>query len=203
MENELIQRTAKVLTRKINCYTCKDGLELQKMELGMEILLINVSKIIIIYLLAILLGILGQTLIIHGAFMLTKRYSFGLHALNSTVCTVLSCCMFVFIPLLLSDMGISNPIVLTVFPVIISILYRYAPADTKARPIIGVKLRKQLKYKSIAFSTIAMAIALIVPNESLKLLMVLGAAYQSISILPITYKILKRSEKNYEMYECA
>ena len=203
MENEILRTAAKRLAGKMNRYTRKEGLELQKMELGMEIILINVSKLIIIYTLAAWLGVLWQTLTVHSAFILIKRYSFGLHALNSTVCTLISCLMFVVAPMMLNGVGISNVGVAAAFLVIISVLYRYAPADTKARPLIGTSLRALLKRKTVVCGLIVMAAALLVPNEAFKLLLVLGAAFQSISILPLTYKILKRSEKNYEAYECA
>ena len=201
MENKFTQKMAQHLVDSINVYARKEGLELQKMVLGMEILLLNISKLIIIYVLAYWCGILDKTFIIHASFALVKRYSFGLHALNSTVCTLVSCCLFVVIPLLISDVGIHNKIVIAIFPFIIFALYRYAPADTKARPLIGTMLRKSLKKKAVVCGVVVMAIALLIPNESIKLLLVLGAVYQSIFILPLTYKILKRSERNYEEYE--
>ena len=202
MENGLIHTVAKILVDKMNHYSGKEGLELQKLEFGMEILLINISKLVFIYLLAALLGVLGQTLIVHCSFVLVKRYSFGLHALNSTVCTVVSCCMFVITPLLLAGYGVGNNFVVVIFIVVIFILYCYAPADTKARPLIGSKLRKNLKLKAVISGAIVMIVALLVPSDSAKLLLSIGAAYQSVSILPLTYKILRRSEKNYEKYEC-
>ena len=82
MENELIRKTAVNLAANMNRYICKEGIELRKMELGLEIFLVNVSKLIIIYALAIFLGVVWQTLVVQGAFAILKRYSFGLHALR-------------------------------------------------------------------------------------------------------------------------
>lgn len=201
MENKLINKTTYYLAYKLNTYTNKDGLELQKMKLGIEIFLINVSKLIIIYLLSALLDIVQSTLFVHSAFILVKRYSFGLHALNSTVCTLVSVCMFVFIPFILSGVGIGNHIVLPIHFAILFFLYLYAPADTKARPIVGLKNRRLLKKKAFGCGVAVMLATLLIPSEPIKLLLTLGAIYQCMSILPITYKILKRSEKNYEHYE--
>lgn len=203
MENELIRSAAKALGSKINCYNHWQGKELRKLELGLEIFLINVSKIIIIYSLAALLGSLWQTLLVHCAFAVVKRYSFGLHALNSTVCTVVSCLVFVFVPILLSGLGLSNVGVVIVFGVVIFTLYMYAPADTKARPLIGKKLRETLKRKAVICGVGLMVTALLIPDESVKLLLAVGAIFQIVMILPFAYKILKRSGKNYENYECA
>ena len=201
MENKLIHQAAENLASRFNRYMGKEGLELQKLVLGLEIMIINVSKFIIIYLAAFLLGTLWQTVVLHVGYMLVKRYSFGLHALNSTICTLVSCTMFVFIPRLLQGVGVNSWVVLTAFVPIIVCLYLYAPADTKARPILGAKLRARLKRKSVVCGMVLLVIALIVPDSHVKLLLILSAAYQCMGILPITYKLLKRSVRNYETYE--
>ena len=201
MENELLRKAAVKLASWMNQYAYREGLELRKLEIGIEFLLINTSKIIIIYTLAALLGILWQSFVLHLAFVIAKRYSFGVHALNSTVCTLISCLMFVASPLLLDGLGINNHLVIISFTAVIYILYLYAPADTKARPLIGVGLRAGLKRRAVASGITLMLVALLIPSEPVKLLLTLGALYQSVSILPITYKFLKRSERNYEAHE--
>ena len=203
MENRIIHTAAQGLAGRLNRCIGKEGLELQKMVMGMEILLINVSKLIAVYLLAFVMGIVVQAVILHVAYLVIKRYSFGLHSLSSTLCTVVSCCMFAVMPWLLRGAEIGNIVVFAVFALVIPCLYRYAPADTKARPLIGLKLRARLKRRAVACGVILMAVALIVPSYEVKFLLTLGAAYQCVSILPLTYKILKRSEKNYEKYEHA
>jgi len=204
MEGKIIRAAAEGLAHKLNRYTNKEGLEFTKMVIGTEIMLINISKLFLVYLIAVLLGTLIPTLITHGAYILIKRFSFGLHALNTTVCTVVSCILFALAPWLLSHLllvSMGNSLVLAVFPFMILALYLYAPADTKARPLVGKKLRTRLKWKAVVCGIILMAAALLVPNESAKFLMAMGAAFQVISILPITYKILKRSQHNYQQYE--
>ncbi|MCL1877862.1 MAG: accessory gene regulator B family protein, partial [Defluviitaleaceae bacterium] len=80
-------------------------------------------------------------------------------------------------------------------------LVLYAPADTKARPLIGKQLRDSFKRKAVFCGFLLMGVALLIPNGNVKFLLSVGAAYQTICILPLTYKILKRSVKNYEAYE--
>lgn len=203
MENKLIHNTAVRLTGVLNQYVQREGLELTKIAYGIELLLISISKLVVVYTLAIITGVLMQTLIIQGAFSLLKRYSFGLHALNSTICTLISCALFVFIPLLLTGRGIGNGVVIVAFIPLIFLLYMYAPADTKARPLVGSRLRTNLKIRAIICAFMLFALTILMPDESIKLLLTLGAAYQCILILPFTYKILRRSERNYEKYEQA
>jgi accessory gene regulator B len=201
VENDIIHAGALRIAGRLNKYARAEGLELLKMIWGIETLLVNVSKVIIIYSVSALLGILGRTFAVHIAFIAIKRYSFGLHAKNSTVCTAVSVCLFALAPYVLSGARIGNWAVAAVFTAVNLILYRYAPADTESRPITGKKKRALLKKKAVACGIALMAAALLIPDKSIKTLLALGAAYQSILILPLTYKILKRSERNYEEFE--
>ena len=201
MEGKITKAFSLKAANWMNRYAHKSGLELTKMELGMEIFLINVIKLIIMYSLAIALGILLLTFSTHMAFVIVKRYSFGLHAANSTICTIVSCCMFVVFPCLLAGTKIGNFVVLLIFAGVIFALFLFAPADTKARPLIGATNRRHLRRKSVISGLAVLAIALLIPNETIKLMIAMGAVYQSITVLPVTYKILGRSVQNYEKYE--
>ena len=80
-------------------------------------------------------------------FGLIKRYSFGLHALNSTVYTLVSLVLFVIIPWLLFGLGIGNLTVAIAFLFVIFVLCKYVPADTKARPLIWKGLIEGMEKK--------------------------------------------------------
>ena len=201
MENKMINSAAHYFARRINVYANKEGVEYKKLVLGMEMMIINVTKLVVLYLLAMTLGVLVQTLTLHAGYLLIKRYSFGLHALNSTVCTMITCVMFAIVPWVFSGFGINNFIVIVVFVPVISCLYLYAPADTKARPLIGEALREKLKRSSAICGAVLFAIVVLIPHPHVKFLLTLGAVYQCLAILPLTYKLLKRSERNYEKYE--
>ncbi|MCL1845358.1 MAG: accessory gene regulator B family protein [Defluviitaleaceae bacterium] len=201
MSKNVTHVMAQGLARKINRYARKDDLGLKKMAYSLEIIFLTVSKLVVIYLLAAIFGVVVQTMIIHFAFGLLKHFSFGLHARKSTVCTLVSCVMLVLVPWGLSGVGLGNDIVAVIFFAVIFVLYMYAPADTESRPLIGRNYRKKLKIKAVCAGAVLMLIALFVPNESAKLLLTLGAVFQGVCVLPITYKILRRSERNYEPYE--
>lgn len=201
MESKRTKTVAQNIAVWLNQYSVLEGTEYKKMVLGIESLLINITKLLFVYALSALLGVVVYTAITQAAYALIRRYALGLHALNSKVCTVVSCLLFVILPWVLQDMGIGNMAVIILFLLIILCLYLYAPADTRARPLIGQKTRTIHKRKAVFCGILLMGVAVLMPTESVKLLIALGAAYQVISILPLTYKILKRSEKNYEKYE--
>lgn len=205
MENTLTHRLAVRFADILNQYVPKEGLAYRKVVLGSEVILINISKLTIIFVIAAFLKMAPQTLFVLIGFNVLRQTAFGLHALTSTGCTITSITVFIIIPYFLQGVGLSSIAVALIFILIFVAMYLYAPADTKARPIIGAKKRQMLKRKTM-ISCMALAVILIaLPYHlnDIKLMFTLGAIYATISILPITYKILRRECENYERYEQA
>ena len=172
-----------------------------KMKLGIETLLINTMKSVLVYGLALLFNMLLETLIVHATYYAVRRISFGLHASTSFRCSMISVMLFVGLPYICSYIMIGNDMVLITGLISAVLLYRYAPADTDKFPLLGAKRRKKLRMASVRTAVILTLIALLCPSHTVKTLMMTGMLLQIISILPVTYKILKRSVRNYEKYE--
>jgi accessory gene regulator B len=190
-------------TSKLNRYVHKEGLELRKMTLGMEIILHNIPKLVLMVSVAALLGILLHTVITWFAFACIRRYASGLHASNGITCTLMTLLMFVAAPFALqvTYVDISVAVLLLMFALIGFALYLYAPADTAARPILGEKKRARLKKKTVTSSIIVLALTLVFLDEAFYGHVVLGASYVVLTVLPLAYRILGRSMNNYEQYE--
>lgn len=197
----LMEILAEVITNKINFYLHKEGLELQKMKLGLEILLINISKFIIIFVIAARFNLLKESILMVLVFASIRRNAFGLHAKNSIVCTLVSLGIFVLGSYLSYYLKFNNFTVFAVFTIVNILLYKYAPADTENHPLIGANLRKKRKKEAVITGLVLMIIALLFPNTIIKTLISLSAVSAVIVILPITYSLLKRSYRNYEQYE--
>lgn len=197
----LMERLAEGITIRLNKQLNKEGLELQKMKLGLEIILINISKFIVIFSLAIYFNLLKEIAIMLCSFGCTRRVSFGLHAKSSMACTVLSLMSFILGAYFSYYIKINDFMVFIGFVFINFLLFKYAPADTENHPLLGQALRKKLKRQSVFTGGFLMIIALILPSTVVKTLILLGTSFQVISILPITYKILHRGYNNYEKYE--
>jgi accessory gene regulator B len=197
----LIDRIADSITFKVNTYLNKEGLELEKMKLGFEIVLINVSKLIIIMTIAAMLNLVKETLFMILVFGCIRKRAFGIHAKSSIMCTITCIMMFDFGAYFSNYLKINNCIVCIAFTIINILLYKYAPADTEYHPLLGAKLRTKLKREAVLTGIVLMLIALIIPSNVVKTLITLAAVLATIMILPITYKILKRGYDNYEQYE--
>jgi len=185
----------------LNQYVKREGTDFNKMVLGLEILLHNIPKLILVAVIATALGILQQSLITLATFACIRRYAAGLHARSGFKCTLMSLLMFVAIPFAVQFININLITMTMIFLLSSFAIYRYAPADTDARPIIGKAKRKRLKTKSLTACICLFFVALALQNEALYALVVLGVTYGVIAILPITYTILGRSVNNYENHE--
>lgn len=196
-----MEKIAESIVLKLNTHLNKEGLELQKMKLGIEILVINISKLIIIMSASIYFNLIKQTVFMIIIFAIMRRNAFGLHAKNSVVCTIMSLTMFVFGAYLSSFIELNNYVVFIAFVIMSFLFYKYAPADTEKHPLLGKKLRNKLRRNSVISCILLMIIILLIHNIEIKTLSILAVSFEVISILPITYKILKRGCRNYEKYE--
>ena len=201
MKEDVIHSWSAAWVNNLNRHANKEGIELKKMILGMEILLHNMPKMVLMMAIAVYLSILPQTLVTWLSFIVIRRNSGGLHAGNSITCTIMTLLMFVAVPYALTEIQIGIGAFLLIFAVIGLGLYRYSPSDTAARPIIGKKKRARLKKGAVAACVFILALGLLLRNEMLYGLFTAGALYALIAVLPFTYKILGESMNNYESYE--
>ncbi|GFP74619.1 accessory gene regulator B family protein [Clostridium fungisolvens] len=197
----IMEKLADNIAMKINKVIQKDGIELQKVKLGIEILLINISKFILILLVSIKLHLVIQTTIITIVLGAIRSKAFGLHAKSSIVCTITSLMLYV-IGGYVSNLAQPNKFVIFCIFIAINIaLYIYAPADTEYHPLIGQALRRNLKKKAVITGAILMMLALMSTNYVITNLITLASIFEVLSILPISYKVLNRRYNNYEQYE--
>lgn len=201
MESTLTHRISVRLADELNKYVYREGLEYKKVVLGAEIILMNLSKLAVIFALSVLLGVFKETVLTLIGFNVLRRSAFGLHALSSTKCIVTTIVLFIVVPYFIRGYVLHNFIVFLIFTGILAALYLYAPSDTEARPILGAKKRAKLKKTAMISGIILMLAVLAIPYNDIKLMVTLGAVYEAVFVLPITYIILKRRRNNYESFD--
>lgn len=178
-----------------------EELEFLKIKLGLEVILINLTKGLVVYGLAITLNVFSLTLILHGSYLLIRNKSYGLHANSSAMCTFMSVLLFVFIPLMIKNIILGPVFVSITFLVAFWCLSKYAPADTEKQPLIGAHNREKLRLQALRRCSSLYVIAFLFATNRIGTMITFGVGIQIIFILPITYKLLKRSYCNYEKYE--
>lgn len=100
---------------------------------------------------------------------------------------------------MIKSIDIPKMIILILFVIIFPLYYFYAPADTKKRPIIGETIRRKLRLQTLIILTFLLLLIILIPQIN-KLIMY-GVIIETVTILPVTYRILKEDYNNYEKYE--
>lgn len=174
--------------------------ELEVICYGLESLYLTLTKIIVILILAILLGIFKEVIIMLISYNIIRLFAFGLHSKTSFGCLVSS--IILFIGGAYISMYLSFSIIIRIIGSIISVILiaLYAPADTEKRPLINKGKRIRYKFYSIIISTIVSILIIYYKNNITNFLFV-GLIEEVIMILPITYKILGLSYNNYKTYK--
>lgn len=171
--------------------------ELAEIEYGLTGIYLTFSKIVIISILALVLGIFKEMIIFMILFNVIRTTGFGLHATKSWICLISSTIIFIGIPLL-SNYLVMN-IYLKGFISIVSVLliYKNAPADTKKRPIVNMKRRRILKLMSTFIAIVFITISLLIDNNFISNCLLLAIILEDFLISPFIYRIFNLPYNNY------
>ncbi len=175
--------------------------KLAEIRYGLEGIYLSITKLIIIFLLAILLNILKEMIFMLIIFNILRTTGFGLHATKSWICLVSSSVIFLGGPLLAKIIIINNLLktILSITSVIL--IYKYAPADTKKRPLIKEKKRNIYKFITTIKCIILNIFIIFIKNNIITNLIILGIYAEVIVILPKTYKLFNIPYDNYKNYK--
>lgn len=171
---------------------------------GIQLIVGEIPKIFLMFILGFLLGLWWQTLLAFILLLPYKTTSGGFHLkthLGCFICTNLVYCGNAFISTIWNFPNeISKYItILAIWIFGIIMVSIYAPADTENLPILTKKERKTKKILSYIFLSINMVVALFIPNTIISNLIIIGTGLQTISITRIAY-ILTKNKYGYEMY---
>ncbi len=186
------------LVKQTNKY---DNVQLEEIKYGLESLYLAISKVVVILLISLLLGMFKESILFLAFFNVLRLTAFGLHASKSIWCWISSSISFLLIPYICKTFvfPIWFYIIAAIFGLVSFILY--APADTVKRPLINKKKRKIYKIVSIISAIIFITLAFLINSNLFKNMLIFALVLQSILILPITYKIFKLPYRNYLNYK--
>lgn len=174
--------------------------EIEKLKYGLEGLYLTITKLVIIFLLSILLGIFKEMLIVLVLFNIIRYPAFGFHANNSVTCLLFSAVLFIGLPYLMTHIQLTLFTKLLLCGICLLHYIIFAPADTPKRPLTNVKKRQIRKLASIAIAIIYILVIVFLKENSLSQLILTALIIESIMINPLTYKLFHQSFHNYKMY---
>ncbi|MGE5328337.1 MAG: accessory gene regulator ArgB-like protein [Deltaproteobacteria bacterium] len=162
---------------------------------GLKSIFSLITKTVIILLLAYWLGILDLMLITIISIAIYRLFAGGAHA-NSHITCLITTSMLYFGTIYLSkwlSLYVLNvkPFYLVIFIVNCIIIYLYAPADVQQKPIMSKTLKEKLRIESVFSMSLIVIISLtIINNTVISNILILTTLFQSITMLPVFYKIL-------------
>lgn len=178
-----------------------DDTRLAELRYGLEGMYLSITKLIVIFTLAILFGIIKEMLVMLVIFNILRTTGFGLHATKSWICLVSSSIIFLGLPLIAKFIVIPTIIRQILAIISIILIYKYAPADTKKRPLIKKKKREIYKFITTLNCILLNIASLFITNNVLNNLIIFGIYAEVIVILPLSYNLFHMSYNNYKTYQ--
>lgn len=196
MKNFVLNRIMNYIKKNTNY----DEIKLKEIEYGLTSIYLTLSKLMVIFSIAIALSIVKELVIFLLIYNVLRMPSFGLHATKSWICLLSSTIIFIVIPIICMTIKI-NIIFKTLICIIGTILmFKNAPADTKKRPIVNKKRRRIYKYISTILTIMFSFLSIFISNVFVSNCFIFAIILQNAMISPITYKIFKLPYNNYIDY---
>ncbi len=165
---------------------------------GIQIYYFNISKLLILAVASIAMGIFAEACIVFILIAILKRFAFGFHANTFWFCLIISF-INIFGIVYLSELEF-NPMIkiaLAVASVILFVLY--SPADTEERPLVNSRKRVKLKIQAILTAALYLLLSLFTDGR-LSNMIVLSLIFIGLNTSPILYILFKKGYKNYEKF---
>lgn len=115
----------------IKKYKNYDSVKLVEIEYGLTGLYLTISKLIIIMLLSIILGIFKEMIIFLLIYNILRMPSFGIHATKSWICLISSSIIFIGFPILCINIKLSILVKAIIGIIGCILMFKNSPADTK------------------------------------------------------------------------
>ncbi len=181
-----------------------DNERAEVIKYGLELIIGEIPKIFLLFIIGFLLGIGKLTLFAFLIMLPYRALTGGFHLkthLGCIICTNLFYCGNV----MLSKYIVFDPIIIKYIAIALIWIFSmmminiYAPADTENLPILNSKERKIKKRLSYIIATIELVIAIFIPNSVIANIIIFGILLQTLSITRIAYK-LTNNKYGYEVY---
>ena len=171
---------------------------------GLELILGEIPKILLLFALGFLLGVGWYVLFAYIAIAPYRGMSGGFH-LHTHIGCIITTNLFYLGNVLISKYLVLDTmekyiLIGLVFIFGILMIRIYAPADTENVPIISKKERKKKKILSYIILTIMLIVAIFIPNKILSNILIIGSIIQTMTITRIAFKLTK-NEYGHEMVE--
>ena len=197
MRERFLRKSMNSIKRKYPEYSEE---KLEEIEYGLDAIYLNIPKTIIIFLIATILGIFKDMILLLLFYGILRTTAFGMHASKSWHCLVISIVMFIGGALVCKYVNVSSYTKIIISVISLICIIKYAPADTRKRPLINAKRRKIYKIISSIIALIYTLLIIIFINKDISIYLTMGLLESVLMIHPITYKVFQLPYANYKHY---
>lgn len=197
MKRFIINHSLQLVT---DIYPDYDSSKLDEIRYGLEAIYLSLTKVVVILLVSLLLGLFKEAVILLFFFNGLRSFAFGIHATKSWMCWIASSLLFIGLPYVC--LHINLPLVIQYFVLAVTFIcfLLYAPADTKKRPLVRKNRRIKFKLLTIIVAVIYILLYFYTNSMFLKNVIMCSMLLEAVLIHPLTYRVFKLPYKNYKGY---
>lgn len=197
MRDVVLNNATKLIENKYNF----DEIRMAELKYGLHCMYTLVTKMVVFTIIAIFLGIFKEFITFIFFYNFLRMFGCGFHANTNLQCWILSFITFIILPFFSIVLNLNIILKLFISLICSLILIRYAPADTKKRPIINKFIRRRKKILMFVTCFIYLLAIIFSTNQFLINMLMLSLIVEAIYINPITYKLFKQTYNNYRYYK--
>jgi accessory gene regulator B len=197
MKQFIINHSLQLVT---DIYPDYDSSKLDEIRYGLEAIYLSLTKVVVILLVSLLLGLFKEAVILLFFFNGLRSFAFGIHATKGWMCWIASSLLFIGLPYVC--LHLNMPLVIQYFVLAVTFIcfLLYAPADTKKRPLVRKNRRIKFKLLTITVAVIYILLYFYTNSMFLKNVIMWSMLLEAVLIHPLTYRVFKLPYKNYEGY---
>lgn len=196
MKRSFIEKSYQFISKYQTC----DELQTKKIKYGLEGIYNVLTKVIVMAILTIILGIWKSYIMLVIFYALARRYAYGLHSKSSITCWFLTLSIYIFGSYLIHYANFSNYLIYFIWSFSFLSFLLWAPADTPNRPLIHKDKRRKQKIKACMVCIIYLGMILFIQNRIITNAAIYSLFVQSFCINPLLYRITNTPFDNYKTY---
>lgn len=193
----MIEKICNALTKRIRKEMPEvDDERAEVINYGLQLVIGEIPKLFLIFFISYLLGVFKLTLLSFIFIFPYRAVSGGTH-LHTHIGCIIATSIFYIGNAVISQYLVWNGNLIKYITALLIwafgmvMIKKYAPADTQDVPILRKKERKIKQIFSYIIMTITLAIGLIIKNNTISNLLIIGTLLQTITITKLMYKLTK------------
>lgn len=193
----MIEKICTTLTDKIRKEMPEiDDERAEVINYGLQLVIGEIPKIFLIFIISYILGVFKLTLLSFLFIFPYRAVSGGTHLHTHIGCIIATSLFYIGNAVISQYLVWGNDFIkyVTVFLIWIFsmvMIKKYAPADTEAVPILRKKERKIKQILSYIIMAITLILGLVIKNNTISNLLIIGTLLQTITITEVMYKLTK------------